>query len=90
MKIFDKTTVAALETLGPSSPKPINWESTAIFIRILLKFWNIVNVKTSTKGIRKRLVDAKVISSCEDERLIWLTNFSCWLTSWRSHNENVK
>ena len=90
LKIFDRTTVAALETLGHSSPKLTNWESTAIFIRILLRFWNIVNVKTSTKGIRKRLDDAKVISSCEDERLIWLTNFSSWLKLWRSHNEKVK
>ena len=66
------------------------WESTAIFIRTLLRFWNKVNVKTSTKDIRKRLDDAKVISSCEDKRLIWLTNFSCWLKLWRSHNEKVK
>ena len=90
LKIFDRTTVAALEKLGPSSPKLTNWESTAIFIRILLRFWNIVNVKTSTKGIRKRIDDAKVISSCEDERLIWLTNFSSWLKLWCSHNEKVK
>ena len=51
LKIIDRTIVAAFETLGPSSPKLINWESTAIFIRILLKFWNIVNVKTLQRAL---------------------------------------
>ena len=56
-----------------------------MFINQILKFWNIVNVKNTTKGIHKRLEDAKVISKVEDDRLEWLHQFSQWLKVWNTH-----
>ena len=84
LRIFDRTTVAALEILGPKSSKMHAWEVTSAFITIVLKFWNIVNVKNTTKGIQKRLEDAQVISDTNDRRLQWLQDFACWLKLWNA------
>ena len=53
LKVFDRTTVAALEILGPQTDALDNWKGTASFINIIVKFWNIVNVKNTTKGLHK-------------------------------------
>ena len=79
LRIIDRTTVAALEILGPNSSKMHAWEGTSAFVTIVLKFWNIVIVKNTTKGIQKRLEDAQVISDTNDRRLQWLQDFACWL-----------
>ena len=79
LRIFDRTTVAALEILGPKSSNMHAWEGTSAFITIVLKFWNIVNVKNTTKVIQKRLADVQVISDTNDRRLQWLQDFPCWL-----------
>ena len=84
LRIFDRTTVAALEILGPKSSKMHAWEGTSAFITIVLKFWNIVNVKNTTKGIQKRLEDAQVISDTNDMMLQWLQAFACWLKLWNT------
>ena len=85
LKIFDRTTVAALEVLGPQTDKMENWKGTAMFVKTILKFWNIVNVKNTTKGLHKLLDDAKVIDNVDDDRIDWLNKFSCWLKLW--HND---
>ena len=38
LRIFDKTTVAVLEILGPNSSKMHTWEGTTAFITIVLQF----------------------------------------------------
>ena len=70
LKVFDMTTVAALEVLGPQTDVLDNWKCTTFFINIIVKFWNIVNVKNTTKGLHKPLDDAKVID-VNDERIDW-------------------
>ena len=87
LKVFDRTTIAALEVLGPHTSKLQHWEGTAQFISIVLKFWNIVNVKNTTKGLHKLLEDATVISSIKDDRLNWLDRFSSWLKLWNTKTE---
>ena len=87
LKVFDRTTIAALEVLGPHTSKLQHWEGTAQFISIVLKFWNIVNVKNTTKGLHKLLEDATVISSIKDDRLNWLDRFSSWLKLWNTKIE---
>ena len=80
--------MAALEVLGPQTAALDNGEGTASFINIIVKFWNIVNVKNTTKGLHKLLNDAKVIDNVNDERIDWLNKFSCWLKLW--HNGVTK
>ena len=60
---------------------------TSQFISIVLKFWNIVNVKNTTKGLHKLLEDATIISSIKDDRLKWLDRFSSWLKLWNTKTE---
>ena len=47
-----------------------------------------MNVKNTTKGLHKRLDDAKVIDNVNDERIDWLNKLSCWLKLW--HNGITK
>ena len=86
LKVFDRTTVVALEVLGTVALD--NWKGTAFFIIIIVKFWNIVNVKNTTKGLHKLLNDAKVIDNVNDEIIDWLNKFSCWLKL--LHNDITK
>ena len=87
LKVFDRITIAALEVLGPHTSKLQHWERAAPFISIVLKFWNIVNVKNTTKGLHKSLEDATIISSIKDDRLNWLDRFSSWLKLWNTKTE---
>ena len=76
--------MAAVDVLGPQTDASDNWNGTSSFINIIVKFWNIVNVKNTTKGLHKLLDDAKVIDNVNDERIDWLNKFSCWLKLWHS------
>ena len=49
LKVFDRTTVASLEVLGPQTDALDNWKGTASFINTIVKFLNIVNVKIQQK-----------------------------------------
>ena len=69
LRVFCDTTVASLRTFGPSQEQLPNWEGTQVFIEIIVKFWDIVNVKTPFKGKRKRLDDAHPISGLNDNRI---------------------
>ena len=44
-------------------------------MEIILKFWNIVNIKTLFKGKYKRLDDASPISDLNDNRIAWMAEF---------------
>ncbi|MCP4492436.1 MAG: hypothetical protein GY820_34775 [Gammaproteobacteria bacterium] len=39
------------------------WESTAEFVALMLKLWNVTNVKTTTSGERKRDLTKNPVSS---------------------------
>ena len=87
LRVFCDTTVASLRTFGPSQEQLPNWEGTQVFIEIILKFWNIVNVKTLFKGKHKRLDDANPISDLNDNRITWMTEFVTWLYKWWKYSE---
>ena len=87
LRVFCDTTVASLRTFGPSQEQLPNGEGTQVFIEIILKFWNIVNVKTPFKGKHKKLDDANPISDLNDNRITWMTEFVTWLYKWRQYSE---
>ena len=87
LRVFCDTTVASLRTFGPSQEQLPNWEGTQVFIEIILKFWNIVNVKTPFKGKHEILEDANPISDLNDNRITWMTEFVTWLYTWRQYSE---
>ena len=63
-----------------------NSHSTADFIELILRWWNIVNVKTPHKGWAKRLEDSYPITKTNFKNLFFLEKFSSWLESWESLN----
>ena len=72
LRIFDRTMVAASEMLRTKSSKINIPVKKPAFITIVQKLCNIVNVKSTTKGIHKGLEDANVIIDTTDRRLQWL------------------
>ena len=57
------------------------------FINIVIKFWNIFNVKSVNKGWKKRLTDGFPFSSIDDTRLDWLLQFASWLKRWKDYSD---
>ena len=51
--IFSESTRDALRFYGTQDGKS-SWTGTADFLALIIKLWNVVNVKTSTKGKHKR------------------------------------
>ena len=49
LRIFDRTTVAALEILGPNSSKMHTWEGTSTFITIVQFLGILLMLKTQPK-----------------------------------------
>ena len=83
----DSTNIAALISLGHKNNGLQNYEDTAEFLKIILKFGNILNVKNTTKGHRKRLENATPIYNLQDEKMNWLKSVSNWLKQWKQHHD---
>ena len=86
LRVFHSTNSAALRILGNQHGDLTNYDGTAKFIDIIVKFWNIFNVKTTVEGIHKRLPDCYPIRSAEDPQIAWLIKFSSWLSIWKKHS----
>ena len=74
LQVFCDETIAALE--GFSQSQGLRTEGTILFLKLIVKFWKMVNVHS--KGLDVRLNDERraVISSADDERLSFLTNLA--------------
>lgn len=83
LRIFNESNVAALKCLD----QDCNWNGTALFIDIILKLWNILNVKSVSKGWSKRLEDAFPFYKSNDKRLEWMSHFILWLKRWKEFND---
>lgn len=76
--IFNDTTVAGLKTeYGDNS-------GTVHFVQIILRWWSIMNIKNSTKGIHKQNELLLPFTSASDDRLVFLDKFLAWLERWRA------
>ena len=79
MNLFNDKTVAALKSAKPDQKGLID------FMSIIIKWWNIVNVKTLFKGKAKRLPDDEPITSIDSPpNLYFLQNFVLWLQAWKN------
>ena len=82
LKIFDEKTAAALRVLGSQA------DETADFIDIIVKFWKIFNINTTSKY--KDLCDpfSKPFDNLKSEndlgRINWLSDFLKWLEAWKN------
>src|SRR6218665_1563814 len=58
------------------------WASTADFLTMVMKLWNVMNVKTLFKGVHKRDVSMDPVRSSDDWKLKYLHDFAEFLTRW--------
>ncbi|GBM01384.1 hypothetical protein AVEN_236207-1 [Araneus ventricosus] len=84
LKIFNKFIPEGLMKQGEKFQFP-NYKETAEYIKIINRWWDIVNVKTPFIGIRENNVYKKPLTSSEtDERYKFLDGFLNWLEDWKN------
>ncbi|XP_042146182.1 uncharacterized protein LOC121835767, partial [Ixodes scapularis] len=84
LQIFHESLPHALRALGSKTSLQY-CEETASFIEIIVKWWNIMNVKTPCKGMAKRDDFQKpLFPSMDDPKVDFLYNLLDWLEEWKS------
>lgn len=58
------------------------WSETASFISLIIKLWNVLNVKTCVKGKHKRDYTQDPVRSSSDWKLCFLREFADFLERW--------
>ena len=81
--VFNESTRDALQFYATHEGQSA-WSSTADFISLILKLWNIMNVKTQTKGKHKRDYTMDPVRSSLDWKLEFLREFADFLQRWQS------
>ena len=80
------TPAKALIYMGPMHAQLLNWKGTSTFILVIIKLWDMLNIKSYGKGIRLRKSDANCFESINDPRLVWMEKFVSWLHCWNRYN----
>ncbi|KAG1673396.1 hypothetical protein GQR58_015608 [Nymphon striatum] len=81
--IFHESTRDALKFFTSQMNKP--WEGTHKFVSLILKLWNIINVKSTTKGYHKCNIQQDPLLSINDWKLNFISDFSKFLEIWHSN-----
>ena len=80
LNLFHETNIASLSLKNQSNEN----DGIIAFLDIFLKWWKIVNVKHSHKGIRFNDDFCKPIQSVNDKNVEFLLNFNNWLSTWEN------
>lgn len=81
VSIFCESTRDALYFYADQENKT-SWRGTADFINLILKLWNVLNVKTCTKGKHKRNSSMDPIRTSWDWQLSYLRDISTFIGQW--------
>lgn len=73
--IFHESTIAGLRNFGKTG--------TVQFLELVLRAWNIMNVRTPFVGQAKRDSSKEPIKSCNDRKLEYLLDFADFLERWK-------
>lgn len=84
--VFHESTHTALIQYSSSQNRSA-WVQTAVFLQLFATMWNVVNVKSSNKGQRKRDEAAKPVTSPSDWKLKFLEDFSGYLRMWQQSGQ---
>lgn len=79
--LFSPSTRDAMAFYAADADKT-HWAETADFLTMIIKLWDILNVKTKTKGFRKRNQAMDPVRSSLDWKLMFLRRFATFLTEW--------
>ena len=58
------------------------WQGTLNFLTLVAKWWKLLNLKSRSKGIRKRDPDSDPINAGNIGNLEFLNKFATWLEEW--------
>lgn len=83
VSVFCESTRDALEFYSKYENQP-DWSETANFLSIVIKLWNVLNVKTCSKGSRKRDETMDPIRNSWDWQLGYLREFADFLERWET------
>lgn len=86
LQVFNSNIVVALRELGPQLNLS-NYEDTADYLNIICTWWDIVNVKTSMKGLRSRNKFQEPVTKNSHHIFEFLNKFLHWLDRWDSYHE---
>ena len=78
----------ALQFYASHQARP-EWGSTAEFLSLVIKLWNILNVKTSHKGKHKRDYTMDPVRYSLDWKLDFLRDFAAFLEQWETSSKPV-
>jgi hypothetical protein len=81
--VFNESTRDALRFYAVNEGKA-EWSGTAEFIALILKLWNVMNVKFSMKGKFKHDCSMDPIRRVDDWKLEFLTECADFLQSWEA------
>jgi hypothetical protein len=85
--VFCESTRDALVYYAVHENKP-EWKETADFITLVLKLWNVMNVKHSSKGKQKRDITMDPVRSSMDWKLHFLREFAEFLQRWEANSRD--
>ena len=80
LNLFHETNIASLSLKNQSNEN----DGIIAFLDIFLKWWKIVNVKHSHKGIRFNDDFCKPIQSVNNKNVEFQLNFNNWLSTWEN------
>lgn len=84
--VFSESTVAALNYYSENNGK--QWFETAEFLRLILKLWNVLNVKSVNKGHKKRNIEMEPINGVTDWKLSFIREIVVWLSKWQQSKQS--
>ena len=79
--VFSESTRDALQFYASNENKQ-EWNGTADFISLIIKLWNVMNVKSRTKGKHKRDITKDPVRSSLDWKLDFLRESADFLVRW--------
>ncbi|QQP39506.1 Putative LOC101234561, partial [Caligus rogercresseyi] len=78
-RFFHPSTIAGLQYYSKDHPE---WMGTAHFLQTIRNWFNVLNVKTTFTGMRKRDWSKDPIRTSDSVQLKFLENFAEWLEKW--------
>jgi len=88
LKLFSDKTIVGLTNYGVKSNLDVS--GTTKFMTIILRLWNVLNVKSTDKGRCKRDASMDPIRSVNDDNVCFLRSVHEWLVKWEGLQQKLR
>lgn len=85
--IFHESTIAALQFYAVRNNNP-EYNHTANFLKLIRRWWNLLNIKSEFSGQAKLDANREPINSSNLDRLQFLKSFVTWLQDWENSDKH--